>query len=102
MIFKRFKLQTVVWFMYLDMGLFLSFCEDVTEFLVWFLLVVIIFLINVSKMVTLIKFQVNMTNHCFYAKITKLKLIFSVLGVHDSIDSSKLLKMLHLGKIASC
>ena len=89
MIFKRFKQETVVWFMYSDMGLFLSFCDDVAEFLVWFLLVVIILLIDVSKMVTLIKFQVNMTNPCFYAKITKLKLIFSVLGVHDSIDSSK-------------
>ena len=86
--------------MYLDMELFLSFCDDVTEFLVWFLQVVTIFLISVSKMVTLVKFRVNITNHCFYAKITKIKIIFSVLGVHDSIDSSKLLKMLHLGKFA--
>ena len=99
---KRFKQQTWVWFLYLDIELFLSFCDDVTEFLVWFLLVAIIFQNHVSKMVILVKFQVNMINHCSYAKITKIQFIFSVLGVHDSIDSSKLLKMLHLGKFASC
>ena len=71
MISKRFKQQKVVWLLYLDIELFLSFCDDVTEFFVWFFRVVIIFLINVSKMVILVKFKVNMTNHCLYAKIKK-------------------------------